>query len=224
MLTKMLCSASLLICAATVNANVIVQEFTVASQNTNISETISFDLFDDMAGTRTLEAVEFSLNVSITGFANVENLNEHGTNISAQLAVNLFVNTLLSGNVLALAPTITELSTVGGFDGSLDFEGTSGLRFLGLSIDQFEAVTLIDETDLSAFSGIGLTTFDFLATASSNITGGGNLASEFVTIAGASIKVVYTFEEGLNPVVVNEPIMLAMFGASLLLLRRFRDD
>jgi len=224
MLKRILCGASLLIAANASFAETLMQEFTIETQTTDISEVISFDLFDTVGGTRVLESVAFSLSGAVDGTAQVENLNSSSTAINATLAADMFIGSAFDGELVGLAPTITESGMVSGFDGEIDFAGASGLTFLNLNANQFGETLLTDAVSLANYTGTGTSTLDFWVNATSVITGGGNLTSRFLTSAGGTVNIIYTFSDDLSPADVSEPAFLALIGMGLLGFRRFKRN
>jgi hypothetical protein len=222
MFKRLLCGAALLVAANISNANVITQDFTVDSQFTDINEVISFDLFDDEGGTLILESVMFSLNAFVTGSALIENRNVDSAMINATLSADVLLSDALSGSLISLAPSVSEMSSVGGFDGTVDFGGTSGLTFLNMNANESGQFMLVDMTSLADYIGVGTSTLDFIVQATSDVIGGGNLTSELLTNAGADIRVVYTYSEELVPSVVSEPPYIALLGMGLIAFARLR--
>ena len=222
MFKRLLCGAALLAAANISNAGVITQDFTVNNQNTDISEVISFDLFDDLGGTLILESVSFSLNALVNGSAAIENRNVGSTVINATLSADVLLSDAISGSLISLAPTVSQMSSVAGFDGVVDFGGTSGLIFLNMNANESGQFMLVDMMSLADYIGVGTSTLDFIVNATSDVIGGGNLTSELVTNAGASISVVYTFSEDLVPSVVSEPAYFALLGMGILAFGRFK--
>lgn len=222
MLKRLLCGAALLAAANISNADVITQDFTVNNQSTDISEVMSFDLFDDFAGTRILESVSFTLNALVTGSAAIENRNVGSTVINATLSADVLLSDAISGSLISLAPSVSEMSSVAGFDGTVDFGGTSGLTFLNMNANESGQFMLVDMMSLADYIGVGTSTLDFIVKATSDVIGGGNLTSELVTNAGASISVIYTFSEELVPSVVSEPAYIALLGMGILAFGRLK--
>lgn len=222
MFKRLLCGAALLVAANISNANVITQDFTVGSQFTDINEVITFDLFDDQGGTLILESVMFSLDAFVTGSALIENRNVDSAMINATLSADVVLSDALSGSLISLAPSVSEMSSVGGFDGTVDFGGTSGLTFLNMNANENGQFMLVDMASLADYIGVGTSTLDFIVEATSDVIGGGNLTSELLTNAGADISVVYTFSEELVPSVVSEPAYIALLGMGMLAFARLK--
>lgn len=222
MLKRMLCGATLLLAANISNADMITHDFTVNTQDTDISEAITFDLFDDLGGLRVLESVSFTLHALVNGSAEVENRNVNSANISATLSADVDLVSALSGSLISLAPSVTQMSSVAGFDGTVDFAGPSGLTFLNMNADQSAQFMLTDSLSLAAYTGMGTSILDFIVNATSDVSGGGNLTSKFITNAGADISVIYTFSDKLIPSVVSEPAYIALLGMGMLAFVRFK--
>lgn len=222
MFKRLLCGAALLAAANISNAGVITQDFTVNNQNTDINEMIAFDLFDDLDGTLILESVTFTLNALVNGSAAIENRNVDNAMINATLSADVLLSDAISGSLISLAPTVSEMSSVAGFDGIVDFGGTSGLTFLNMNADENGQFMLVDMASLADYIGVGTSTLDFIVNATSDVIGGGNITSELVTNAAANISVVYTFSEELVPSVVSEPAYIALLGMGLLAFGRLK--
>lgn len=219
MLKRSLCGATLLLAANVCSADIITQNFSVATQNTNFSEEITFDLFDSLGGALILESVTFSLNGIVNGTAEAENLNANSTNINATLSADMSISSDFNGELVSLEPTASASALLDSFDGVVDYSGASGTTLLNLNANQFDQVMLTDLASLAAYTGIGTSTLDFLVMAASYVTGGGNIDSKIFTEAGGNISVVYTYTD-LSTVEVDEPAMLALLGLGLLGLGR----
>lgn len=214
MLTKVLCGASLLCVASLANAGVITQEFEVDRQRTNFTNTIEFALFNDMGGMLTLESVEFSLVARSSGTAQVENTNPLAAPITATLMNHILLRDLFDNILVEAAPTVSRIQTLAGFDGVIDFEGPSGVQFLNMTTNEFASTLITDLAMMMAYIGVGNTSVDFVATAASYISGGGNISSRFDDFSSGDLAVVYTFSE--TALSVPAPSNTAIFGLGLL--------
>lgn len=214
MLKKILCGASLLCAASFSNAAVIVQDFTVDRQSTDFSEIINFNLFNDQNGTLELESVEFTLFARSSGLARVENRNANSTRITATLSTDIRLLDSVSALLVSAAPSTSRSDTLDAFDGLSDFAGPSGVEFLNLSTNDFDDVILIDAASLMAYTGMGTGSVNFVAKATSEIDGGGNLTSEILTFASGDVSVIYTFSEVTKE--VSAPTHVALLGLGLL--------
>lgn len=208
MLKKILCGAALLCVTGFSSAAVITQEFTVARQLTNFTNTISYNLFDDMGGTRQLESVEFTLLARSSGIAEVENRNATSTRITATLSTDIALINTSGVKLVEAAPFLTRSELLAAFDGVIDFDGPSGVEFLNLNTNDFSNLLINDAMALMDFVGAGTTSINFTAKALSQITGGGNLTSSFTTFASGDVKVIYTYSD--VPVNVSAPAHIAL--------------
>jgi len=220
MLKRILCGATLLCAAGFSSAGVVVQDFTVDRQKTAFTETINFNLFDDMGGTRVLESVEFTLLARSSGSARVENLNATPTNITATLSTDITLSDLISGLLAEAAPSLSRMDRLAGYDGNTDFDGPSGVEFLNLMTNDSAGIIIVDPISLMGYIGMGTSTATFGAMASSDVSGGGNLISNFNTFASGDVGVIYTFRDA--SISVSEPTQVALLGLGLLALAGFR--
>ena len=98
------------------------------------------------------------------------------------------------------------------FDGTIDFgSGTDSQTRTG--------------SDLDEFIGTGSVAFSLKAIGHSMATGAGNLASIFGSRAGATVTVLYTYEEKPDsvtpvPLPATAPLLLGGFGVAALWRRR----
>ena len=214
MLKQILCGATLLCAAGLSNAAIIVQTFTVDRQVTDFTDTVIFDLFDDEGGTLFLESVEFSLLARSSGSVSVENRNANATRITATLSTDIELVDLLGSALVVAAPTISRSETLAAYDGVTDFDGPSGVEFLNLRTDDFESALFTDSMTLMTYTGMGTTSVDFVATATSRVDGGGNLSTSIDTFASGDVSVIYTYR--VVPVDVAAPTHVALLGLGLL--------
>ncbi len=156
---------------------------------------VDFDVpqFDTLGGKRTLLSVQIDLFAAITSSAAAENLEANekhiSLNIEGQVSLGLLDQTLIVAIIQRGTAYLADP-----FDGEMDFMGPSGTRF-DLSGDAFESTTLTDPEDLAPFIGPGLRALTVMgeSVAKSSAAGGGNLAVEFQTLAGAAFSVTYTY-------------------------------
>lgn len=202
-----------LMAGAAADAGMISQAGAVPMQSTNWSASISVDQFDDMDGARTLQSVTWSIVGVVEGSAAGESLGAAPQTVTLNLAAEISLSR--DGDMLAMAsPTATESFDASSFDGLLDFAGDSGAAF-----DFMEATAPVSgiSDDIAPYIGDGQITLDAFASAMSTASAGGNLATQFTTMASMEYEVVYEF------LVVPSPGAAALFGlAGLTMWRRRR--
>lgn len=223
MFSKIVTSACILLVAAATSAAPIQQSQTIAPTNTNFSTTVSFNQFDDMGGTLTLDSVTIMVDGVISGDIEVESLDATASTITTTLDAMMSLSTAGLGELVGVTlPTVTNNFSAGAFDGTTDFMGTSGVTYLDLGGNVLSNETYYDAATLALFTGSGTKDFTFSALATSLATGPGNLFSQFNVVAGGTITITY---DSIATVNVNTPTGLALVGFGLLAIfgnRRFK--
>ena len=216
MLKQIVCGAVLLSTASFVNAGLVKQEFTLPLETTNLQKTITYDLFDDKQGTRTLESVEISMTAKTSGISFVENQDQGPATIVANLSAEISLLDSIGNVIVSTEPSRAKTQVLAGFDGILDFDGLSGTQFFDFNASESASATFIDPSMLLGYiaNSVTTSTIDFKAVALSFITGNGNMTSGFNTFAGGDFSIVYNYSE--IPVNVSAPAQLALFTMGLL--------
>lgn len=194
----------------------------VGMQNTNIvNAPLSIQKFDSSLGTLTSVTVNFATDV--TGSARFEHTGQGENDLTVNLGalISLGINDDLSLlGLTPLTPGVSQTYTVGSFDGVLDFDGPSGKTINGLMAADSSSKTFTDTNDLAKFIGAGNLDFLFSATATSNVTGSGNVATFITTLAGANISVVYNYETTQSVPEPTAALGLGLFAGVGLLSQR----
>lgn len=196
----------------------ITQTRSIPVQTTSWNETLTFDMFDTNLGA--LESIKFVLNGRVEGAARFESRDASPTTVTVNLSSSI---SLLRPDNTALVvsnPAVQVIESVGAFDGTIDFGGSSGRTFTDLGNAAMEMTTLtspFSPGDLALFAapGGGLVNLPVHAVGTSNATGSGNLVVLFNTQAGGDVTVVYTYK-------IPEPATMSLMSLPLLLLLRRR--
>jgi hypothetical protein len=174
----------------------VAQSFTEPSRATGWSDSLGVVRFDPALGT--LEAVNLSLNGSLIASVEAENTGSNAIVFSTtQEAV---VTLSLAGTLNAsLALSTDDSMSLGGYDGTTDFAGTSGHTDTGL-IDPFLPGGIASfggsETDpsiLAAFTGTGTYDLPISSFGTSFAQGGANSVSDLTLDAGADVEISYVY-------------------------------
>lgn len=110
-------------------------------------------------------------------------------------------------------PIASTSDNVTAFDGTIDFGGTSGKSYTGLSNSDSETGSSVD---YATFTGSGNVSLPIKAQGTSTGSGAGNLLLQFATNAAASASVTYTYSA------VPEPASLMSLAIGLVSLAGYR--
>jgi len=180
---------------------------------TNWSEALTLQQFDSTLGT--LNSVTLSYGGSVSSIFRVESLDAAPATVTANASASLVFGGPIS-DTLAISRSTSQ--SVGAFDGSIDFGGTSGAIIGPVLGSDADTLTLL--SGLGAFIGAG--TYDILVAANgaSSATGAGNLISQINTEAFAEITVTYDYTARVTQ--VPEPASMALVGLGMLGLAAVR--
>ncbi len=205
--------AGLMGTAGVANAAIMTRTFsdTFGLATTDIrNQLLSVQQFDASWGT--LKSVQVNFDGQLVGNALFENMDAKDQTITFDLSGNLqlvgpdFLESPLFNQTVSQADSLNATA----FDGTIDFGGTSGGSFTGLTALASGQKTYTDQSILNAFMGNGTIDFLFSALGNSRVTGSGNLISQINTQGGAMISVVYEYERTRE---IPEPSVL--FGLGL---------
>ena len=226
--------------AGWVSAAEIVQTGNFGIQSTNWSDVTTVDKFDGTLGT--LQSVEMDVSGSITANAGYENLATVANNITldAGAIITGTVDAMSIGFSLSITPNhLGHFNGVPAHDGTIDFGGTSGVLFSGLTgtasdvlySSAFnpvnEALLLLDFTDANGVEG-GLDSLQITVNARGNSQASdlnGNVSSLFQTSAEGGFALKYIYQTTVTGASAPEPATLSMafFGLLVGALLRLRD-
>lgn len=183
--------------ASTAFQTTAAQTMRVADLPTGWQSTLAAQKFDPALGT--LEAVNLTLITDINGGFVVENLGS----VAAPTAMTDPVNVTLTlpGTLATLTGTavINTSATLGAFDGTIDFGGVSGQTLAGVtSTGTTQAQLFPGNQDLSGFIGTGTVALPILATGTSSLFSGANVATGLSTDAGATLELSFVYLPGTN--------------------------
>ena len=156
---------------------------------------LSIEKFDGSLGT--LKNVTIGFDGQIVGNAQVESLDAQAQTLTFTLGgtLKLLGDDVLDNPLFEETVSASDSFLATAFDGNINFGGTSGQSFTGLTATQSGQNFYDDQDVLDFFTGVGNAEFLFSAETNSNVTGAANIASIISTQAGASVTVKYEYED-----------------------------
>jgi hypothetical protein len=166
--------------------------------STNWSDSVTIPKFDPMLGD--LQSIRFTLTGNAQGTASAESLDTSPTVVTLQFSSTLTLTRPDNSVIVISIPLANFMDTFTAFDGTIDFAGTSGASHTGINATQSEVVNSPPPaSDLVLFTGPGTITLPVTAVGSSIATGSGNLISQFLQQAAATVEVCYTYLPNTPP-------------------------
>ena len=196
------------------HAATIMDSFTVGVQTTNFNVVDELAQFDPSLGT--LTKIEFMLEGDVEGEAKVESLDSSASVVTANLQATISLSNSLDPmspvELVVVIPAVNANFNATAFDGTIDFDGTSGATFDGLAGSGTQSVMITDAAEFAPYIGLGTFAVSIDATGQSSASGAGNLITQFATRAGATGKVIYHYTpDGQVPV----PGAIILMGSAL---------
>lgn len=166
-----------------------------------------------------LTGISFDLQGEVEGDARFESLDGAPATVTMNLQATV---TLIDPSLNVLAAVIPVANTsdnVTAFDGTIDFGGTSGKSYLGLTGSDSDTGNSVD---FPTFTGAGNILLPITGSGTSNGSGAGNLVLQFLTSASASASVTYTYQAIPEPTgfVIAGMALIGLVGARLVGRRR----
>lgn len=159
---------------------------------TNWSEQFQLGQFDPALGTL------ISVQVSVSGTNSTQTFVESRSNLARTVRTGSDVTIGVSGplgNLVSVIPQVRFTNALSGFDGTVDYAGTSGVTNPFRDGTLSASRTLVAGVDdVSAFVGTGQILLDVAATATGFYNGPADYNFEVITKAGAEVVVVYEYQ------------------------------
>ncbi len=181
---------------------------TIQLQTTNWSASATVPKFDPALGV--LQSVSFELRGDVLGSAAIESLDAQPSTVTTDYQAALTLTRPDNSLIVVSIPTQQFVDNLSAFDGVADFAGTSGVTHGNISTSKTEFVTSSSALDLALFTGTsgnpGSIVLPISAAGSSNASGSGNLITQFLTDAGASVTVCYSYMLDCNDNGVDDAV------------------
>jgi hypothetical protein len=165
---------------------------TIAAAPTDFIRTVSIQQFDPSLGT--LTSIDIINGGTFVSRIQVESLDSAPSIITGTVSGSLqLTGPGILGTGLVTTGSSNETFNATAFDGAIDFGGTSGHDFGPQSAFGSQAATVTDASDLAAFTGTGIVTFNEAAHATSSAGGAGNVVTHITSSASGTVSVVYHY-------------------------------
>jgi uncharacterized repeat protein (TIGR01451 family) len=165
------------------------QTLTFPGTATDFSLQQALNQFDPALGA--LQSVVVTESGSITSAIKVENTSPSPATINATVSGTMNLSGPGISGPLALQQNAGSFSATG-YDGNLDFGGTSGITFAPQTASGSTQITLTG-SQLSAFEGTGTVTLTESANATSSASGSGNLVVSIASTGQSTVSVIYNY-------------------------------
>ena len=177
--------------------------------NTDFTVNLVIPQFDPSFGT--LTGIVIGLGGTVVSQIGVENQDAGPATVVYTSSADLLLATPADASFFTVSPSLAGTFSAAGYDGTLDFSGTSGATFHDVTAVA-NGTKAVPSAQFLDFTGVGSVTLPTSAKGSSSAAGGGNLTTSIVTQASVGATVTYTYDA---PVGVPEPASMALIGAGL---------
>jgi len=190
---------------------------TFVSTRTNWNSAVVMPKFDPSLGE--LVRVRWRVVGQVSGNVSFESLDGAATTITTELSASITMTRPDSSVLSVVIPVVSNSDAVTSFDGTIDFSGSSGKSYAGLSGSDSANAASTAAADIALFTATtpGETiSLPVVATGTSSGSGAGNLLLLFSTFASADVRVCYEYA------IVPAPSAMAMLALGGLAATRRR--
>jgi len=204
---------------ASASADTISYSASLPLAETDWASSVSITKFDPALGT--LNSIEIEFQAHMEGTIKFEHRGGTPATVTTSLSAELLLQRPdLTNLVVDGGLTVTTVDSVSGFDGTVDFGGTSGKTHGPLSANLSNTTLTSSAADLALFTGTGDIVLPVLASAASAATGSGNMVIDFTDLASAGVKVTYDYAPVPEPSTLVGLLGMGLVGLALVWRRR----
>ncbi len=167
-----------------------VQTVNFANGKANTIGTQLLNQFDPSLGA--LQSIQIKVDGRIISDIKIENLDDQASAVAGTVSGNVLVSGPgfnLNVNILGNA-AISQ--TLGTYDGTTDFGGSSGVS-LGSKTATGSNTQTLTGSNMDSYLGTGTVNLSFLAQATTQASGGGNLMANITNQGGGTVTVTYSY-------------------------------
>lgn len=209
--------------ATTSQAAVMTATYTDTFSNAvyDFTETVSLTQFDSSQGT--LLSVELTWSFDVDSSAGVENVSANSGVAELEQAFDIELSNSTLGTLANEGGSFSASGAVSGFDGTLDFAGTSGYTE-GVTTNYAASDVFTTQSILDYFTGSGSVDFDVSGDVTITTdflgTGVGFLTQTWNTVSDGELSVVYTYETTTQPIPSPAAVWAGLMLAGAAVMRR----
>lgn len=167
-----------------------VQTINFANGKANTISSQLLSQFNPALGT--LQSIQIKVDGRIISDIKLENLDDESSVVSGTVAGNVLVSGPGFNLNVNIAGNAAISKTLPAFDGTIDFGGTSGVS-LGSTTATGSNTQTLTGSSMSSYIGTGTVNLSFLAQASTQASGGGNLTANISNQGGGTVTVTYSY-------------------------------
>jgi hypothetical protein len=203
--------------AVTLGANTLVENGSISLTSTNWSSSISIPQFNSSLGT--LTSITFQLTGTSQGDVKFENKDwDNPATVSTSISSTVTLQRPDNSSLVIIVPTgATGADSLTAFDGTLDYLGSSGKTYTGVSGSSDNGTGLFDTTaaDFILFTGPGNIVLPITAVGGRSVSG---IPSNWAIFANQQASAGATITYDYVPEGVPEPNLMLLSGSGLLAL------
>jgi hypothetical protein len=206
--------ASILLIASTgiASAQQTCSSDSIPLQTTNWGLTVTIPKFDASMGA--LQSIDFELTGGIVGSASIESLDAAPSTVTTSYQAEITLTRPDMTTLVVSIPAQQFVDNLTAHDGTIDFGGTSGIAHTNISAQDIQMINVTAPADLALFSGAGNIVLPVDAMGTSVASGSGNLITQFLTDAEASVSVCYNYAPDCNGNGIADSVDVGMGGTS----------